>query len=101
MDMNKYNKGLEILESIAPGAGARVKNNLETIAPDMVKYLMEFVFGEISSRPGLDMKIREIVAVSALTGTILTVFRWKSLQSRILQGIEKFSNEDIFFQCGL
>jgi 4-carboxymuconolactone decarboxylase len=32
----------------------------------MVRYMMEFVFGEISSRPGLDMKSREIAAVAAL-----------------------------------
>lgn len=28
--------------------------------------MMEFVFGEISARPGLDMKLREITAMAAL-----------------------------------
>lgn len=32
----------------------------------MVRYMMEFVFGEVSSRPGLDMKSREITAMAAL-----------------------------------
>lgn len=67
MESEKYKRGMEILESIAPGAGDRVKTGLGEIAPDMVNYLMEFVFGEISARPGLDMKSREITAVAALT----------------------------------
>lgn len=67
MSDDKYQKGLEKLEEISPGAAARTKASLDDIAPDMVRYLMEFVFGEISSRPGLDMRAREITAVAALT----------------------------------
>ena len=66
MSEDKYKKGLEKLEEISPAA-ARTKASLDDIAPDMVRYLMEFVFGEISSRPGLDMRAREITAVAALT----------------------------------
>lgn len=66
MESEKYKKGLEILESIAPGAGERVEKGLGSIAPDMVNYLLEFVFGEISARPGLDMRSREITAIAAL-----------------------------------
>jgi len=55
MSSDKYLQGLEKLEEISPGAAERTKQSLEDIAPDMVKYLMEFVFGEISSRPGLDI----------------------------------------------
>lgn len=67
MSEDKYKKGLEKLEEISPGAAARTKASLDDVAPDMVRYLMEFVFGEISSRPGLDMRAREITAVAALT----------------------------------
>ena len=67
MENNKYKKGKEILERINPGAAERAEKGLGDISPDMVKYLMEFVFGEISARPGLDMKSREITAVAALT----------------------------------
>ena len=66
MPSEKYEKGLLKLEEISPGAAARTKASLDDIAPDMVKYLMEFVFGEISSRPGLDMRAREITAVASL-----------------------------------
>ena len=66
MSEEKYKRGLEKLEEISPGAAERTKASLNDIAPDMVSYLMEFVFGEISSRPGLDMKSREIAAVASL-----------------------------------
>ncbi|OGE22758.1 MAG: 4-carboxymuconolactone decarboxylase [Candidatus Dadabacteria bacterium RIFCSPHIGHO2_12_FULL_53_21] len=66
MSDEKYKRGLELLEEISPGAAKRTAESLNDIAPDMVRYMMEFVFGEISSRPGLDMKSREITAVAAL-----------------------------------
>ena len=69
MSDDKYKRGLEILEGISPGASKRTAESLGDIAPDMVRYMMEFVFGEISARPGLDMKSREITAVAALAAT--------------------------------
>lgn len=67
MNSEKYQKGWDKLNEISPGAADRTVASLNDIAPDMVNYLMEFVFGEISSRPGLDMRAREITAVAALT----------------------------------
>ncbi len=67
MSSEKYQKGWDKLNEILPGAGDSMVASLSDIAPDMVDYLMEFVFGEISSRPGLDMRAREITAVAALT----------------------------------
>lgn len=37
------------------------------IAPDFATYLFEFPFGDIYSRPGLDLKSREIATIAALT----------------------------------
>ena len=36
------------------------------IAPDLARYAIEFAFGDVYSRPGLDLKSREIATVSAL-----------------------------------
>ena len=41
--------------------------SLEGIAPDLGKYVMEFGFGDIHSRPGLSLQSREIATVAALT----------------------------------
>ncbi len=66
MSDDKYKRGVELLEKVSPGASKRTAESLNDIAPDMVRYMMEFVFGEISSRPGLEMKSREITAMAAL-----------------------------------
>jgi 4-carboxymuconolactone decarboxylase len=39
---------------------------LAPIAPDFARYLIEFPFGDIYSRPALDLKTREIATIAAL-----------------------------------
>ena len=41
--------------------------SLKDIAPDFARLLIEFPFGDVYSRPGLDLKSREIAVVAALT----------------------------------
>ena len=68
MDQNeRYRRGWEKLKEIDGEAGERVIESLKDIAPDFAKLLIEFPFGDIYSRPGLDLKSREIAVVSALT----------------------------------
>ncbi|MBV8373208.1 MAG: carboxymuconolactone decarboxylase family protein [Candidatus Eremiobacteraeota bacterium] len=49
--------------------GDTVADNLmreyEALAPDFVRYLVEFAFGEVYARPG-DLRQRELVAVASL-----------------------------------
>lgn len=40
---------------------------LADIAPDFATYVPEFPFGDIYSRPGLDLRSREIATIAALT----------------------------------
>ena len=48
-------------------AGEKVIAGLKDIAPDLGRYTIEFPFGDIYSRPGLDLRSREIAVVAALT----------------------------------
>ncbi|WP_145513582.1 carboxymuconolactone decarboxylase family protein [Yersinia massiliensis] len=64
---NRYQQGLAKLREIDGQAGENVLENLQDIAPDFARYLIEFPFGDIYSRPGLDLKSREIAVVAALT----------------------------------
>ena len=67
MQPNRYEQGLAKLREIDGEAGQRVIDSLADIAPDFARYLIEFPFGDIYSRPGLDLKSREIAVVAALT----------------------------------
>lgn len=64
---NCYERGLAKLREIDGEAGENVLRSLEDIAPDFARYLIEFPFGDVYSRPGLDLKSREIAVVAALT----------------------------------
>ena len=66
-DNARFLRGSEKLREIDGEAGQRVLDALRPIAPDFARYLIEFGFGDIYSRPGLDLKSREIATVAALT----------------------------------
>lgn len=67
MDSSRFEKGIEMLKKIDGVGGEAVIKKLNDIAPDFGRYLIEFPFGDIYSRPGLDIKSREIATVAALT----------------------------------
>ena len=64
---DRYRRGWEKLKEVDGKAGERVVEGLRDIAPDFARYLIEFPFGDIYSRPGLDLRSREIAVVAALT----------------------------------
>ena len=67
MIQDRYERGLEKLKEIDGEAGERVIQSLRDIAPDFARYVIEFSFGDIYSRPALDLKSREIAVIAALT----------------------------------
>lgn len=66
-DSSRYARGWDKLREVDGEAGERVISSLSDVAPDFSKYLIEFAFGDIYSRPQLDLKTREIGVVAALT----------------------------------
>lgn len=67
MFSERYEKGLAMLCKVDGKGGEAVVESLRDIAPDFARYLIEFPFGDIYARPGLDLKSREIAVVAALT----------------------------------
>src|SRR5476649_1943632 len=67
MNTERYARGWEKLKEIDGEQGERVIASLADIAPDFARLLIEFPFGDIYSRPGLDLKARELAVVAALT----------------------------------
>lgn len=70
--MSRYEKGKKTLESIQNRSVEEIFKELEDIAPDLSRFVVEFPYSEIYTREELDLKTREICTVSALTvlGTI-------------------------------
>ncbi|MFX4458652.1 carboxymuconolactone decarboxylase family protein, partial [Acinetobacter baumannii] len=58
--------GARALSEIDGEAGEKVVAALADIAPDFARLLIEFPFGDIYARPGLDLRAREIATIAAL-----------------------------------
>lgn len=67
MANDRYQRGWDRLMEIDGEAGEQVINSLKEIAPDLGKYVVEFAFGDIYCRSGLDLKQRQLVTVASLT----------------------------------
>jgi len=64
---DRYTKGLDTLAKISPEAQTRITDLLEDICPDMARLIIEFPYGDIYSREGLDLKTRELITIASLT----------------------------------
>jgi 4-carboxymuconolactone decarboxylase len=63
----RYSRGWQKLAEIDGEAGQKVIESLQDISPDLGRFVVEFAFGDVISRPGLGLKEREIATVAALT----------------------------------
>jgi 4-carboxymuconolactone decarboxylase len=63
----RYQRGFSQLAKIDGENGQRVVDSVSEISPDFARYLIEFPFGDIYSRPGLDLRTRELTTIAALT----------------------------------
>lgn len=70
--MTRYEKGKKCLEDIQGKSVEEIFKDLDDIAPDLSRFVIEYPYSEIYTRDGLDLKTREICTVTALTvlGTI-------------------------------
>ncbi|HAT3909951.1 TPA: carboxymuconolactone decarboxylase family protein [Citrobacter freundii] len=67
MESERFITGQKMLQQVDGKGGEAVIESLKDIAPDFARYLLEFPFGDIYARPGLDLRSREIATVAALT----------------------------------
>ncbi|MBJ8365238.1 carboxymuconolactone decarboxylase family protein [Citrobacter cronae] len=67
MHSERFITGQKMLQKVDGKGGDAVIESLQDIAPDFARYLLEFPFGDIYSRLGLDLRSREIATVAALT----------------------------------
>lgn len=66
MDDDKYQRGLKKLQELDPKALDSL-NILEKVVPGLARVIVEYEFCDIYTRPGLDLKTRQLVTIAALT----------------------------------
>ncbi|MFF3172499.1 carboxymuconolactone decarboxylase family protein [Streptomyces sp. NPDC057900] len=66
-DSERLARGLRALEEVDGHAGQQVMDSLSDIAPDLGRYIVEFVFGDVYQRSGIDLKTREMATIAMCT----------------------------------
>lgn len=62
----RYRRGLAVMRALDGDLAERLAESLDAVAPDFLRCVVEFAFGDICARPALDLKTREIATVAAL-----------------------------------
>ena len=66
MSNTRFELGSETLKEIDGIGGENVIQSLQDIAPDVGKYIIEFAFGDVYTRPELSMQEREMITITSL-----------------------------------
>ena len=62
----RHELGTTTLEAITGGTGSAVVESLKDLAPDLAEWIISFSYGDVMSRPGLDLHSRQFATVAAL-----------------------------------
>jgi 4-carboxymuconolactone decarboxylase len=60
-------RGLRALAEITGETGEGVVARLRDIAPDFADWIIDFSYGDVMARPGLDRRTRQLATIAALT----------------------------------
>ena len=63
---DRYARGMTALQDISGDGGSKVIESLADIAPDLGRFIVEFTYGDVYPRPGLDPPQRQLVTIGAL-----------------------------------
>lgn len=66
IDPDAYNRGLALLNELHGGhSGAALIEALKSICPDFATMTIQFAFGQVITREGLDLKTRELTIIAS------------------------------------
>jgi 4-carboxymuconolactone decarboxylase len=64
---DRYEQGVRTLQRVSGGSGTAVIDSLKDIAPDLGRFIVEFSYGDVISRAGLDEKTKELATIAMCT----------------------------------
>ena len=62
----RLEKGIKNINRLVEGGDQRLLNGIGEVSPDLANYVLEFIFGDLYNREGLDLKTKQIITITAL-----------------------------------
>jgi len=97
MKSERYQRGKEKYLSFDPDQAKEMLEYLKSVSPELAQYTIEFMYGDIMSRPVLDIKLRTLIgigilaaketATAQLKGHILAAFKLGCSKEEIREAI--------------
>jgi len=66
MTKQRLERGIKKINELLPGADQGILTGLGKTAPDLANYVLEFIFGDLYSRPGFDLKTKQMLTITIL-----------------------------------
>lgn len=67
MEDTRFDRGFKKLAELKENRPSELMDELKDISPDLARYIIEFAFGDIYSRPVFDNRTKELMIISSLT----------------------------------
>ena len=95
-------RGLKALSEIHGAPGEQVIARVAEIAPDFADHLVDYAFGDVYARPGLDRRSRQIATIAALAalGNAEAQLKWH-VRGGLNIGISKDEIIEILMQMAV
>ena len=99
----RYRRGVDIAGILAPGGLEQfLTGRVAEVAPDFARMAVEFPLGDLYSRDVLDLRTREIVAISALAMAGNAQEQLRAHVTAALQlGISREEVVEVLMQCAV
>ena len=66
MENIRLNRGITKLNELIPGGEKNIKRKPGDIDQDIGDYVLEFIFGDLYTRDGLELKTKQIITITSL-----------------------------------
>jgi 4-carboxymuconolactone decarboxylase len=100
---DRYRRGVDIAGILAPGSLEQfLTSRVAEVAPDFARMAVEFPLGDLYTRDALDLRSREIVAITALAmaGNAQSQLR-AHVRAALQLGVSREEVVEILMQCAV
>lgn len=66
MTNERFERGCKQIQKLVEGGDQGVLKGLGKTAPDLANYVLEFIFGDLYNRPGLDLRTKQMLTITIL-----------------------------------